>query len=36
MKLDKVEVKPEDILPDINFYRETYHDQEQLVFRYLK
>lgn len=30
MKLDKVEVKPEDILPDISFYRETYHDEEQL------
>lgn len=30
MKLDKVEVKPEDILPDISFYGETYHDEEQL------
>jgi len=30
VKLDKVEVKPEDILPDISFYGETYHDQEQL------
>ena len=30
MKLDKVEVRPEDILPDISFYGETYHDQEQL------
>jgi hypothetical protein len=30
MKLDKVEVKPEDILPDISFYGETYHDKEQL------
>jgi len=30
VKLDKVEVKPEDILPDISFYGETYHDKEQL------
>lgn len=30
MKLNKVEVEPEDILPDISFYGETYHDQEQL------
>lgn len=30
IKLDKVEVKPEDILPDISFYGETYHDEEQL------
>lgn len=30
MKLDKVEVKPEDILPDISFYGETDHDEEQL------
>lgn len=30
MKLDKVEVQPKDILPDISFYGETYHDQEQL------
>jgi len=30
VKLDKVEVKLEDILPDISFYGETYHDQEQL------
>lgn len=30
MKLDKVEVQPKDILPDISFYGETYHDEEQL------
>jgi len=30
MKLDKVEIQPKDILPDISFYGETYHDQEQL------
>lgn len=30
MKLNKVEVKPEDILPDISFRGETYHDKEQL------
>lgn len=30
MKLDKVEVQPKDILPDISFYGETYHDKEQL------
>lgn len=30
MKLNKVEVKPEDILPDIGFRGETYHDKEQL------
>ena len=30
MKLDKVEVQPKDILPDISFYGETYHDEGQL------
>jgi len=30
VKLDKVEVQPKDILPDISFYGETYHDEEQL------
>jgi len=30
VKLDKVEVQPKDILPNISFYRETYHDEEQL------
>lgn len=30
MKLDKVEVRPKDILPDISFYGETDHDEEQL------
>ena len=30
MKLTKIDVKPEDILPDISFYGETYHDEEQL------
>jgi len=30
MKLNKVEAQPKDILPDISFYGETYHDKEQL------
>jgi len=30
MKLDKVEVQPKDILHDISFYGETYHDEGQL------
>jgi len=30
VKLDKVEVQPKDILPNISFYGETYHDEEQL------
>lgn len=30
MKLDKIVVKPEDIVPDISFYGESYYDEEQL------